>query len=171
MIRTDKQLRVTKEKIAELEHYLLELEKSKDTIDPLEYKLNRSGADSLLTQMRGEVAEYETISDPDTKSTVLKFEIKDFADMLIKARLVRKMSQSELAKKIGVEPQAIQRYEANGYEGVGFSRLLQIQYALKFDVDCEAHIIDNSIFDLDDHQEEEIMEQEVQIRSKGIFQS
>jgi transcriptional regulator with XRE-family HTH domain len=171
MIRTDKQLKITKEKIAEFEQALTELNAKKESISPLDFKIEESGLVSMLGQFKAETEEYEMLSDPNTRSTVLRFEIHDFSDMLIKARLVRKMSQSELAKRIGVEPQAIQRYEANGYDGVGFDRLLQIQYALKFEVDCEAQVMDDSIFDLDGMGEEEIKEQETQMRTKGIFQS
>ncbi|WP_310423002.1 helix-turn-helix transcriptional regulator [Chamaesiphon sp. VAR_48_metabat_135_sub] len=36
------------------------------------------------------------------------------------------MTQGELADKIGIKEQQIQRYESNHYQAVGFDRLLEI---------------------------------------------
>jgi HTH-type transcriptional regulator / antitoxin HipB len=40
------------------------------------------------------------------------------------------MTQKELAEKIGVHEQQIQRYEANDYQAVGFERLQEVMSAL-----------------------------------------
>jgi len=171
MIRTDKQLRITKEKIAEFEKAHAELEKKKGDIDEFEYKLEESGIISVLGKLKADAKEYEELSNEKCKSRILSFEIRDFPDMLIKARLVRKMTQTELAKKIEVEPQAIHRYEANGYAGVGFERLLQIQYALDIEAQCEVQMFDNSIFNIDGYSEEEVIAKEEKMLTGSIFQS
>ena len=42
---------------------------------------------------------------------------------LIEARIAAKLTQRQLAKRIGVAEQQIQRWEANGYSGVNLTRL------------------------------------------------
>jgi HTH-type transcriptional regulator / antitoxin HipB len=49
---------------------------------------------------------------------------------MIRARIAVGMTQKELAEKIGVQEQQIQRYEANNYRAVGFDRLQEVMFAL-----------------------------------------
>jgi transcriptional regulator with XRE-family HTH domain len=40
------------------------------------------------------------------------------------------MTQKELAAKLGIKEQMVQRYEASGYESIGFGRLAEVWNAL-----------------------------------------
>ena len=40
------------------------------------------------------------------------------------------MTQKELAAKLGIKEQMVQRYEASGYESIGFARLAEVWNAL-----------------------------------------
>jgi transcriptional regulator with XRE-family HTH domain len=53
---------------------------------------------------------------------------------LIKARIARGFSQKELADKLGLKEQQIQRYEASDYETASFARLKEIVSALEINV-------------------------------------
>ncbi len=170
MIRTEKQLTATKHKLAELEGSLARVNDGKLGKTPLKEKLYRDGLVSLIEELQEEIAEYELLSsDVCTSMQFGDFELRDFPDMLIKARLVRNMSQTDLAKLIDVESSQIQRYEATGYDGVGFERLLEIQYALDFDVKCCGSIMSNEIFMIGDFDEETISAQEMAIRETHLF--
>ena len=46
--------------------------------------------------------------------------------MLIKARIARGMSQRDLAERIGLKEQQIQRYEATDYASVSLSRIREV---------------------------------------------
>jgi HTH-type transcriptional regulator / antitoxin HipB len=53
---------------------------------------------------------------------------------LIKARIASGLTQKDLAEKIGVQEQQIQRYEANHYGSASFDRLRTIANALKVEI-------------------------------------
>jgi HTH-type transcriptional regulator / antitoxin HipB len=49
---------------------------------------------------------------------------------LIEARIAARLTQRQLAERIGVAEQQVQRWEANDYSGVGLDRLQSIADAL-----------------------------------------
>jgi transcriptional regulator with XRE-family HTH domain len=49
---------------------------------------------------------------------------------LIEARIAARLTQHALADRLGVAEQQIQRWEANGYAGVGLDRLQDVADAL-----------------------------------------
>ncbi|WP_029889815.1 helix-turn-helix domain-containing protein [Polycyclovorans algicola] len=57
--------------------------------------------------------------------------------LLIVARIVRGWSQKELARKLGLKEQAIQRYEAERYRSISLSNLLRVARALSVDLSAE----------------------------------
>ncbi len=48
--------------------------------------------------------------------------------------IAARLTQRELAERLGVPEQQVQRWEANGYAGVGIERLQEIADALKLRV-------------------------------------
>ena len=53
---------------------------------------------------------------------------------LIKARVASGLSQKELAAKLSLKEQQIQRYEANDYAGASLARILEVANALRITV-------------------------------------
>ena len=53
--------------------------------------------------------------------------------MLIKARIARRMSQRDLAERIGLKEQQIQRYEATNYASVSLSQIKDVMGGLSAD--------------------------------------
>lgn len=154
MIRTTHQLTVTKEKLGKLQAALEELRKTKDSRKASMQRLKENGLLSLIEELQEEIDEFEQLST--TLSARFDCPISGYPELLIKARLIKRMSQTELGKKIGVDAQQIQRYESNGYAGVGFERLQEIQYALDMEVECSTQIIkDKKIFILPEGSDEE----------------
>ena len=49
--------------------------------------------------------------------------VSSLPETLIKARIARGMSQRELAERIGLKEQQIQRYEATNYSSASLSRI------------------------------------------------
>ena len=50
------------------------------------------------------------------------------------------MTQRELAERVGLAEQAIQRYEAEDYAGVSFARLVDIADALQLTIHYDVHL-------------------------------
>jgi transcriptional regulator with XRE-family HTH domain len=62
------------------------------------------------------------------------------AELLIKARIARGWSQTQLASALGIAVQQVQRYEASGYASASLTRLADVAKALGIDVSETAHL-------------------------------
>jgi HTH-type transcriptional regulator / antitoxin HipB len=72
-----------------------------------------------IRQLKQEIAEYEQLKSGKI-STFILGSISDLPTTLIKARISTGMTQKELADKIGIQEQQIQRYEASHYSSASF---------------------------------------------------
>jgi HTH-type transcriptional regulator / antitoxin HipB len=86
-----------------------------------------------IRQLKQELADYEQFKSGHIMTFVLG-SLNDLPMTLIKARITAGMTQKELADKIGVQEQQIQRYEANHYNSASFDRLRSIASALNIEI-------------------------------------
>ena len=128
MIKNERQYRITKTQARRFEQTLKELMSGShedEDLHPLIAKAREEAIRSQLTELRSEIEEYEALKSG-------KFELDDLGivsglpAMLIKARIARGMSQRELAERIGLKAQQIQRYEATDYASVSLSRIREV---------------------------------------------
>jgi hypothetical protein len=85
---------------------------------------------SRLEDLEAELAEYETLRQDGPTEPVADF-IVGTGTALIKARIVRQLTQAELGLRLAVAEQQVQRWEASHYRGVATLRLQQVADALK----------------------------------------
>src|SRR5206468_3589307 len=89
----------------------------------------RNALQSQLDSLKAEIAEYEALRSGKRKS----FEAESFQDLprlLIQARIARGLTQKQLAQRLGIKEQQIQRYEATGYASASLKRINQVIQAL-----------------------------------------
>jgi len=102
-------------------------------LHPKAAKAMRDGLRSQLDDLEAELAEYDVLRQG--RVTTLESEsIVGIGEALIKARIVRNLTQKELAERLSLAEQQIQRYEATQYRGVAAERLQQVADALKLRV-------------------------------------
>jgi DNA-binding XRE family transcriptional regulator len=90
-----------------------------------------------LGELEAELAEYDALHD----ATLIEATgIGTFPTALIRARIARGLTQRELAERVGLAEQAIQRYEAGDYAGVSFARLVEIADALDVTVHYDVRL-------------------------------
>jgi HTH-type transcriptional regulator / antitoxin HipB len=129
MIQNEHQYKVSQGKVKEIEQYLDQLYKEKDSLHPRQFKMRENGLQGILEEIQEEIKKYDALKE---KPTVI--EIESFAEIpvaLIKARIASGMTQKDLAEKLGMKEQQIQRYEANQYSSAGFHRLAEVADALE----------------------------------------
>ncbi|MEK7834076.1 MAG: helix-turn-helix transcriptional regulator [Acidobacteriota bacterium] len=80
---------------------------------------------SELEVLRQEIGKYENLRRKKSGLKSLKF-ISNLPETLVKARIAAGLTQSALAKKLGLKPQQIQRYEATDYAQASLARIQQI---------------------------------------------
>ncbi len=98
-------------------------------VHPKAAKAMRARLRSQLDDLESELAEYDVLS----AGKVSAFEaesITGIGEALIKARIVRQLTQKQLAERLTVAEQQVQRYEATQYRGVAAERLQQVADAL-----------------------------------------
>jgi len=76
------------------------------------------------------VAAYENAKDSGDHRPLQKRAGSDAGLTLIVARIAKGMSQRDLAWRLGVKEQQVQRYEATQYRGVAAERLQEVADAL-----------------------------------------
>ena len=128
MIQNQHQYQVTQNKLRDLEQGLVELLKIEDTLRPRQFSARKHGLERTIEILQQEIAEYESLKQQQTPIKIAS--VKELPLALIRARIAVGMTQKELAKKIGVKEQQVQRDEANQYNSAGFYRIAEVADAL-----------------------------------------
>lgn len=132
MIANERQYQVTRKKLAELAS--LRDSARNDTEDPDGFRdLQVAAIESKMDDLREEIAEYERLRSGGT-TTIEATSLAGLSEALIKARIARGWTQADLAQRLGVAEQQVQRDEASRYAGASLSRLCDLAEALGVDV-------------------------------------
>ncbi len=129
MIATDRQYRVTQDRLATFRTALVTAEADMTGPAPLR-ELRLRSLRSQVEDLERQIEEYDELC----AGSITEFEVADLAGLptaLVKARIARKLSQTDLAELIRVQPQQIQRWENDGYSRAGLDKLKKIADALR----------------------------------------
>jgi HTH-type transcriptional regulator / antitoxin HipB len=128
VIQNKHQYKVTNSKLKELEQSLANLAANPEGLSERLWQSQQAGVRVWIDRLTAEIAEYDRLQQGESV-----FKISSLTELpiaLIKARIASGMTQKELAEKIGVKEQQIQRYEANHYDSASFERLRKVFEAL-----------------------------------------
>lgn len=131
MIRNDRQYRITKAQAEEFERALRKLEQAPAAPDvhPLIADAQRAATQSQLDDLRAELAAYELLQKGHAKVLELTA-LEELPAALIRARIVAGLTQRQLAERLGMKEQQLQRYEATDYAGASLERIREVMDAL-----------------------------------------
>jgi HTH-type transcriptional regulator/antitoxin HigA len=110
MIFSDRQFTVSKEQLAKLRHALESMKADTEKHERLR-KIEVNALQSQIEEINGEIADYDLLRS-GSFSFAESYALSDLPRVLIQARIARGLSQSELAERLNIKPQQIQRYEA-----------------------------------------------------------
>jgi ribosome-binding protein aMBF1 (putative translation factor) len=131
MIRNEREYRITKAQAAKFERALSQLSTSGEGVQlhPLVQKAQRDAVQSQLEELKEQIAEYEALRDG--QCSVLSLDsLEELPQALIRARIAAGLTQRELAERLGLKEQQIQRYEATEYASADLARVNEIARAL-----------------------------------------
>lgn len=83
-----------------------------------------------LSDLDAELRDYEALRDGSTASLAPITSLANLPQALIRARIARRLTQRELAERLGLREQQVQRYEAGDYAGASIARLQEVADAL-----------------------------------------
>jgi HTH-type transcriptional regulator / antitoxin HipB len=129
MIQNEHQYKVSQGRIREIEQSLDQLYKEKISLHPRQFKMRENGLQGILAEIQEEIKKYNVLKEKPTAIAIESF--AEIPVALIKARIASGMTQKDLADKLGMKEQQIQRYEANQYSSAGFHRLAEVAEALE----------------------------------------
>ncbi|PZO55811.1 MAG: hypothetical protein DCF16_01690 [Alphaproteobacteria bacterium] len=135
MIKTDRQLAYAKRDLEafEAEHKKLLSEPAPKDVAPRMYQNAIASAARMAKRIRDEIDEYELLKAGDTEVIAVET-LSSIPRALIQTRIVRKLTQKQLAEKLGVKEQQVQRWEQQEYENASYATLLDVAEALEFDL-------------------------------------
>jgi ribosome-binding protein aMBF1 (putative translation factor) len=135
MIKNEKQYRISKGALARFEESLAHLKERQASgvvnsrIHPRLQHAEMNAVRSEIEVLRGQIEEYEATQAgkrPVADLTV----IETIPQALIQARIAAGLSQKDLAARLGLKEQQIQRYEANEYASASLRRVREVIAAL-----------------------------------------
>jgi ribosome-binding protein aMBF1 (putative translation factor) len=135
MIKNERQYRITKAQAQRFEQALADLAdcaEDKKQENPILFEAQRSALESQLDDLREELTEYEALTIHGNDEPLV-FELNSLEALplaLIKARIATKLSQKDLAERLGLKEQQIQRYEATEYASANLARVIEVSQVL-----------------------------------------
>lgn len=128
MIFSDKQYGIATEQLANLGKALVAaVERHTD-----QQWLKKAEIDALKSQIadiQTEILEYELLKTGQSSFSKY-YALEELPRVLMKARIASGMSQTDLAEKLNMKAQQVQRYEATYYMGASLARLIEVSRAL-----------------------------------------
>jgi ribosome-binding protein aMBF1 (putative translation factor) len=130
MIKNERQYRITKAQAEKFTQTLRALQAaSQPGIPPRLYKAQVDAIGSQLEDLHRELAEYQALRSGKRKVVALS-SLEELPKTLIQGRIAAGLSQEELAAKLGIKPQQVQRYEATEYRSASFARVNEVARVL-----------------------------------------
>ncbi len=142
MIKNDRQYRITQAWAKKFRTSVKELttQPRPKNVHAKMWEAQKAGVQSQLRDLEEELREYESLKAGGP--TTLELDSLDaLPKVLIQARIAAGLTQEDLAARLGLKTQQIQRYEANDYQTASFARLLEIARALNLRVRDAAELV------------------------------
>lgn len=122
MIKNEKQYNTSKKRLAELEHTI-----STKQSKVLPNSKEEGALNSLIlirNTIKEEIKQYESLK---IKGIPLrrKVSVAQLPNILIEHKIAKGLTQKQYSEILGIKEQQLQRYEAENYSSVSFSRLLE----------------------------------------------
>ena len=133
MIKNQRQYLITKAQLKKFQDAIKAFDEQKPKSHPLLVKAQKDAMVSQAEELKVQIEEYERLSAGNYK--VIRSEsIEDLPLELIRARIALGLTQKDLAKRLGLKEQQIQRYENTEYASASVNRLMEIIAALKLNI-------------------------------------
>ncbi len=131
MIRTQRQYAITNARVEEMERGLREYEaRGGRDLEPGMRQLTIDSMRALCDEWREDLATYDALRSEGGKREFALRALEELPDALVEARIAAGLTQRQLAERLGLKPQQIQRYEATSYRGVAWDTAARIAQAL-----------------------------------------
>jgi transcriptional regulator with XRE-family HTH domain len=101
--------------------------------------LQRASLEGQIADLDTQLHEYEELQSGAVVRVVAE-SFSEIPELLVKARIAAGLTQRELAERLGLKEQQIQRYESELYASASLSRLEEVRQALGVEVEAGAQL-------------------------------
>ena len=131
MIANERQYRITKAELRRFEEALVAQAAAgpSPNVHPRIHEALMDATASERDELRDQLARYDDLRSGRVAQRTLH-SLRELPIALIEARIAARLTQRQLAKRLGLAEQQVQRWEANEYAGVALDRLQTIADAL-----------------------------------------
>lgn len=131
MITNARQYAITKAQLARFEQALALQKESAPSagIHPRIHQAMQDAAESEIRELRAQLEHYDDLRSGRVAERTLT-SWRELPVALIEGRIAARLTQRELAERLDVAEQQVQRWEAGGYAGVSVDRLQDVAEAL-----------------------------------------
>jgi DNA-binding Xre family transcriptional regulator len=143
MIKNEKQYKITKKKLADLNEAILRKESSPDPLPAMD-RLILVSLQDMQGQLHNEITAYDHLKS-NMSSLLDERSIDDLPELLIEFKVQSGLTQKEFSKKIGMKEQQLQRYEAENFKSISFKNLLKILHAIGLEITVRGYIQNNPV--------------------------
>jgi HTH-type transcriptional regulator/antitoxin HigA len=127
MIKTDAQRERTQ---IQIDGFRTALGKSRSEASGKRGAAIRGSYEGIIRQLEDELHEYDQLKSGEFELPCIE-RLDQIAPFIVKLRIAKGVSQTELAKRLGVSKQVVSRSEEDEYQGVAITRLQEILDALE----------------------------------------
>lgn len=130
MIKNEKQYKITKKLLSQWEENLRLLLSGVGADRPeWLYKEWLRGTKEEIRQLKNQLKEYETTKAGKEKLPDLKV-VEELPKLLVKWRIARRLTQKQLADKLHIHENQVQRYENSNYAGASLTTIRNVAHIL-----------------------------------------
>ncbi|MHC1781233.1 MAG: helix-turn-helix domain-containing protein [Anaerolineaceae bacterium] len=136
MITNERQYKITKSQCVKLAQALSNLNGNENARQLGSEILAKAERDALISEMEvleSQIKEYESLRS-GIRTPLTAGSLRELPQLLVRARIMQRLSQKELANLVGVKEQQIQRYESEGYRTASLTRVQTIAEKLNISV-------------------------------------
>lgn len=135
MITNERQYRIAKSEARKFEKAIAATERGPGSdVHPRIHRAMIESLESELAVLSDQLEQYEALKSGKVKSREVR-SLRDLPIVLIEGRIAARLTQRDLAKRLGLPEQQIQRYEATLYAGVSLERLQQVADTLGLEIE------------------------------------
>ena len=131
MITNQRQYAIAKAQLARFEGALVEQQATGPGagVHPRLHQAMQDAAMSQIDELREQLERYDELRSGRVATRTLT-SLRELPLALIEGRIAARLTQRDLAERLGIPEQQVQRWEAGGYAGVSVDRLQDIADAL-----------------------------------------
>ena len=132
MIKNERQYHLTRAQAEKFRKSLSAMESSDDPFAPV----HRAAMHAQCEELEAEMLQYEALRSGRQRAFSVQ-SLQDLPVALIKARIAMGLTQRELAKRLGVREQQVQRWESEDYQNAGLDALRSVAETLNLETSAE----------------------------------